>query len=283
MIHNGKRVKHEGYTTDLITDFSLDWLKSRDRSKPFLLMCQQKAPHREWSPPPRHLGHDGDRAYPEPETLFDDYAGRGKAEHDQDMTIATTMNAVDLKLTPPDGLTPDQRKAWDAYYEPRNAAFRKANPQGKDLVRWKYQRYMHDYLGCVKAVDDGVGRLLEFLDDENLAGDTLVVYSSDQGFYLGEHGWFDKRWIFEESLRTPLLVRWPGVTRPGSSSARIVSNLDFAETFLEVAGLPYHPNAIDKSVGGLALPRVRVPPYRPAPGSPPGRSLMAPRPLGPAG
>jgi arylsulfatase A-like enzyme len=238
MIHNGKRVKHEGYTTDLITDFSLEWLKGRDKSKPFLLMCQQKAPHREWSPPIRHLGHNGFIPFAEPETLFDDYAGRGKAEHDQDMTIAATMNDVDLKLTPPTGLTPDQRKAWDAYYGPRNAAFRKANLQGKDLVRWKYQRYMHDYLGCVKAVDDGVGRLLKYLDDEGLAENTIVVYSSDQGFYLGEHGWFDKRWIFEESLRSPLLVRWPGVTKPGSSTSRLVSNIDFAETFLEAAGLP---------------------------------------------
>jgi arylsulfatase A-like enzyme len=238
MIHNGKRVQNQGYTTDLITDFSLDWLKHRDKSKPFLLMCQHKAPHRGWEPPLRHLGHDGDRAYPEPDTLFDDYAGRGIAERDQDMTIAATMTAADLKLNPPSDLNPDQRKGWDAYYEPRNAAFRKANPAGKDLVRWKYQRYMHDYLGCVKAVDDSVGRVLKFLDDEGLADDTIVVYSSDQGFYLGEHGWFDKRWIFEESLRSPLLVRWPGVTKPGSSTARIVSNIDFAATFLEAAGLP---------------------------------------------
>ena len=238
MIHNGERVKHEGYTTDLITDFSLEWLKKRDKSRPFLLMAQHKAPHREWSPPARHLGHDGDRVYPEPETLFDDYSGRGKAEHDQDMTIAATMTPHDLKLTPPQGLTPDQLAAWNAYYEPRNAAFKKANPQGKDLVRWKYNRYMHDYLGCVKAVDDSVGRLLKYLDDEGLADNTIVVYTSDQGFYLGEHGWFDKRWIFEESLRSPLLVRWPGVTKPGTSSPRLVSNIDFAETFLEAAGLP---------------------------------------------
>ena len=131
MIRNGRRVKHEGYTTDLITDFSLQWLRGRDKSKPFLLMCQHKAPHREWEPPIRHLGHDGDRVYPEPETLFDDYSGRGKAERDQDMTIASTMTEKDLKLTPPAGLTPDQRKAWDAYYEPRNAAFRRSNPQGQ--------------------------------------------------------------------------------------------------------------------------------------------------------
>ena len=238
MIHNGQRVKHEGYTTDLITDFSLDWLEHRDKTRPFLLMSQHKAPHRDWQPAIRHLGHDGDRVYPEPETLFDDYAGRGLAERDQDMTIAKTMTPGDLKLTPPADLSPDQRKAWDAYYEPRNAAFKAAKLQGKDLVRWKYQRYMHDYLGCVKAVDESVGRVLDYLDREGLADNTLVVYSSDQGFYLGEHGWFDKRWIFEESVRAPLLVRWPGVTKPGSTTARLVSNVDFAETFLEAAGLP---------------------------------------------
>ena len=200
-------------------------------------MCQHKAPHREWEPALRHLGHDQDRAYPEPATLFDDYSGRGKAEHGQDMTIARTLNEKDLKLVAPADLTPDQRRAWDAYYEPRNAAFRAAKLQGKDLVRWKYNRYMHDYLGCIKAVDESVGRLLRFLDSEGLAGDTIVVYASDQGFYLGEHGWFDKRWIFEESLRTPLLVRWPGTVKPGSRSSRIVSNLDFAETFLDAAGI----------------------------------------------
>lgn len=238
MIHNGQREQHQGYTTDLITDFSLDWLKNRDKSKPFLLMCQHKAPHREWSPALRHLGHDGDRRYPEPPTLFDDYSGRGKAEHDQDMTIAATMTDQDLKLTPPAYLSSEQRKEWDAYYEPRNAAYRAAKPEGRDLVRWKYQRYMHDYLGCLKAVDESVGRLLKFLDDEGLAENTIVVYSADQGFYLGEHGWFDKRWIFEESLRAPLLVRWPGVAQAGVANTRLVSNIDFAETFLDAAGLP---------------------------------------------
>jgi arylsulfatase A-like enzyme len=238
MIHNGKRVKHQGYVTDIITDLSLDWLKGRNKSKPFLLMCQHKAPHREWEPALRHLNHDGDRTYPEPPTLFDDYSGRGKAERDQDMTIARTMTPKDLKLVPPSQLTPDQRKAWDAYYEPRNKAFHEKNPTGKDLVRWRYNRYMHDYLGCVKAVDESVGRVLKYLDDEGLAENTIVVYSADQGFYLGEHGWFDKRWIFEESLRAPLLVRWPGVAKAGSVQNEIVSNLDFAETFLEAAGLP---------------------------------------------
>jgi arylsulfatase A-like enzyme len=229
MIRNGTRVKHTGYVTEIITELTLDWLKNRDKSKPFLLMCHHKAPHREWEPSVKYLGHDKDRNYPLADTLFDDYSGRGKAEHEQDMTIRNTMNQKDLKLVPPAQLTPEQLKAWNAYYEPRNEAFRKANLQGTDLV--------HDYLGCIRSVDESVGRLLKFLDDEGLADNTLVVYSSDQGFYLGEHGWFDKRWIFEESLRTPLLVRWPGVVGPGGVDRHMVSNLDFAETFLEAAGL----------------------------------------------
>jgi arylsulfatase A-like enzyme len=238
MLTPGGKVAHQGYVTDIITELSLDWLKKRDRSKPFLLMCQHKAPHRDWQPALRHLGHDHDRRYPEPPTLFDNYAGRGKAEHEQDMTIARTMGKEDLKLVTPPELTAAQRIAWNVYYEPRNAAYRQAGLTDSELVRWKYNRYLHDYLGCIKAVDESVGRLLSFLDDEGLAQNTLVVYTADQGFYLGEHGWFDKRWIFEESLRTPLLVRWPGVVKPGGTSNQIVSNLDFAETFLEAAALP---------------------------------------------
>jgi arylsulfatase A-like enzyme len=248
MIRSDGRVQLSGYVTDLIAEQSIAWLKNRDKTKPFLLMSQHKAPHREWAPALRHLGWDNDRVYPEPPTLFDDYAGRGIAERDQLMTIATAMNARDLKLTPPAQLTPEQRKAWDAYYEPRNAALRAANPQGRDLVRWKYNRYLHDYLGTVKAVDEAVGKVLDYLEQEGLADNTIVVYSSDQGFYLGEHGWFDKRWIFEESVRTPLLVRWPGVTRPGSTSAALVSNLDFAATFLDAAGV-----AIPAAMQGCSL------------------------------
>jgi arylsulfatase A-like enzyme len=248
MIKDGQRVTHTGYTTDLITDFSIEWLKNRDKSKPFLLMAQHKAPHREWAPALRHLGWNGDKPFPEPETLFDDYSGRGKAEHEQDMTIEKTFNAVDAKLTPPPYLNAEQRKVWDAYYEPRNEAFRKANPTGKDLVRWRYQRYMHDYLGSILAVDESVGRLLKFLDDEGLTDNTLVVFSSDQGFYLGEHGWFDKRWIYEESLTTPLLVRWPGVAQSGARSTAMVSILDLPETFLEAAGQPVPPDMQGRSL-----------------------------------
>ena len=249
MIKNGERSKHTGYVSDLITNDAMDWLKTgRDKSKPFLLMYQQKAPHRQWDPALRHLGHDNDRQYPIPETLFDDYRGRGIAEETQDMSIAKTMTPGDLKLNPPRTLNPEQLKEWNAYYEPRNKAFLEANLKGEELIRWKYNRYMHDYLGCIKAVDEGVGELLDYLDKEGLAENTIVVYTADQGFYLGEHGWFDKRWIFEESLRTPLVVRWPGVVKPGTVDKHLVSNLDFAPTFLEAAGVEISASIQGKSM-----------------------------------
>jgi arylsulfatase A-like enzyme len=236
MIENGKPVKHEGYATDIITDVSLEWLKKRDKSKPFLLMCQNKAPHREWSPNIKYLNKYDDVTIPEPDTLFDDYSGRGKPAHTQDMTIAKTMNATDLKFEFPKNLTPAQEKAWHEAYDAENEAMKKANLQGRDLVRWKYQRYIKDYLRCIDSVDENVGRVLDYLDKEKLTENTIVVYSSDQGFYLGEHGWFDKRWIYEQSVKTPLMVRWPGATKPGSTSEKMVANLDFGATLLEAAG-----------------------------------------------
>jgi len=235
MIRDGQPVKHTGYTTDLIGEFSIEWIKNRDKTKPFLLMSQHKAPHREWAPALRHLGWNGDREFPEPKTLFDDYSGRGLAELTQDMTLAKTFTPLDAKLTAPPSLNPEQLEAWNAYYGPRNAGVGELT--GEALVRWRYKRYMHDYLACVKAVDENVGRLMQVLEEEGEAENTVVVFSSDQGFFLGEHGWFDKRWIFEESLRTPMMVRWPGVVKPGSVQKEIVSLVDFAQTFLEIAGL----------------------------------------------
>ncbi len=233
-----ERVQHIGYTTDIITDLALEWLRNgRDTSKPFMLMYQHKAPHREWAPGPEHLALYDDVEIPEPDNLFDDYHTRGRAAREQDMTIRNTLNQRDLKLVPPRNLTPEQLAAWNAAYGPKNEAFRQANLKGDDLVRWKYQRYIKDYLRCIASVDDNVGRVLDFLDETGLAENTVVIYSSDQGFFLGDHGWFDKRFMYEESYRQPLMVRWPGVTTPGSTSDAIVSNIDFAETFLDIAGI----------------------------------------------
>jgi arylsulfatase A-like enzyme len=232
-------VKHEGYTTDIITDEALDWLKNkRDDSKPFYLMYQHKAPHRNWQPGPKYLDKYDGVKIPEPETLFDDYSGRGSAAKSQAMTISKHLSPNDLKLVPQRGLTDEQRKVWDAAYGPKNKEFKEAKLEGIDLIRWKYQRYAKDYLRCVDAVDENVGRVLDYLEDSGLSKNTIVVYTSDQGWYLGEHGWFDKRWMYEESFRTPLIVRWPGKIKPGSVSDKMVMNLDFAQTFLDVAGAP---------------------------------------------
>ena len=239
MINDGQHVKYDGYVTDIITKLSIDWLKNRDTTKPFLLMCHQKAPHRPWEPALKNLNFDNDRKYPEPPTLFDDFGNdRGLAWHDQDLMIGKNLKDEDMKIAPPKDLTTEQRKKWDAYYEPRNATFRAANLTGNDIIHWRYQRFMHDYLACVSSVDESVGKILDYLDKAGLSQNTIVIYSSDQGFFLGEHGWIDKRWILEESIHTPFLVRWPGVTKPGSKNDKIVSLLDVAETFVDVAGIP---------------------------------------------
>jgi arylsulfatase A-like enzyme len=242
------RKRNEGYVTELITEKCLDWLKgAKDQKKPFMLMMHHKAPHREWQPGPDELKLYKDIRFPEPANLFDDYSGRGAAAKEQDMTISKTMRLIeDLKLFPDtmknknvglNRMTPDQEAAWDEVYDPIIKQFYNAGLKGEELVRFKYQRYMQDYLACVAAVDKSVGEVLNFLKDSGLDKNTIVIYASDQGFYLGEHGWFDKRFMFEESYRTPLLIQWPGVTQPGSINADIVSNLDFAETILEIAGV----------------------------------------------
>ena len=248
-ILEGDTTRIQGYATDITTDKALEWLDSRDIDRPFMLMLQHKAPHREWSPALRHLDLFDDVDIPEPDNLFDDYSGRGTAAREQDMSIEHSLFwALDLKLHEhPDKtrwfrgwrerLTAGQLAEWDAAYGPKNRAFFAADLKERELIRWKYQRYLKDYLRTVRAVDENVGRVLDYLDAAGLADNTVVVYSSDQGFYLGEHGWFDKRFMYEESFRTPLLVRWPGVVDPGSVSNDLVSNLDFAETFLDVAGV----------------------------------------------
>ncbi len=232
------RVATTGYATDIITDMALDWLKKgRDRDKPFFLTYSHKAPHREWAPGPDHLTLYDDVTIPEPPSLFDEHEGRTSAAKKQEMTVAEHLTPRDLKLVPPGNLTKEQRAKWNAAYGPKNEAFKKADLKGKELVRWKYQRYIKDYLRCVASVDDNLGRVLKYLDESGLAKDTVVVYSSDQGFYLGDKGWYDKRWMYEESLRMPLLVRWPGVVKAKSESAELVQNLDFAQTFLDIAGV----------------------------------------------
>ncbi|MFP6906735.1 MAG: sulfatase/phosphatase domain-containing protein [Verrucomicrobiota bacterium] len=239
---DGNRVKKQytGYTTEIITGLALEWLKhQRDKSKPFMLMYQHKAPHRNWEPGPDYLNLYDEVTFPEPATLFDDYQNRADPARDQDMTISKTMTRRDLKLDPPRNFTPEQLTTWNAAYAPKNKAFAAAQLEGQALVSWKYQRYIKDYLRCIAAVDTEVGKVLDYLDESGLAGNTLVIYCSDQGFYLGEHGWFDKRWMYEESFRTPFLVRWPGVIKPGGvNDSDIVSPVDFAATFLEIAGAP---------------------------------------------
>ncbi len=235
---NGEMVKHEGYTTDIIVDRTIEWLESRDPDKPFFLMSQQKAPHGRWEPALRHLEWLDDVEVPEPATLFDDYSGRIAAA-DHKMGLAEHMGDKRLMLEYSSQHTPEQLSVFDAYFRPRNEAFLKANLEGRDCTRWHYQRYIKNYLRCVRGVDENVGRLLDYLDEKGLAENTVVFYSSDQGFYLGEHGWFDKRWMYEESYRTPLVVRWPGQIEAGSvDESHLVSNIDFTETFLDIAGEP---------------------------------------------
>ena len=240
LIEMGERKRVPGYVTDILTDRAVDFLEARRRSsKPFLLMLHHKAPHRNWQPAERHFHlYDGVR-FPEPPTLFDDYATRSRAAYEQEMTIRDHMSLdIDLKLGPPDDrLDEAQKRAWEAAFGPKREAFRRAKLSGEALVRWKYQRYLEDYLGCVAAVDESVGRVLDALQAAGLAENTLVVYTSDQGFFLGEHGWFDKRFMYEEALRMPLVMRLPGRIPPGSVRREMLTNLDFGPAFLEAAGL----------------------------------------------
>jgi len=262
MIAMGDSAVHTGYTTDLITDFALDYLDARDQEKPFCMLFHHKAPHRNWMPHPRHFDLFKDKEIPLPDNFYDDYSNRSIAAAEQDMHIDDMFMHQDMKLQPevydgPTGtgggpdwftdasawanaygrMTDEQKAAWDAHYDPINKQFIEANLTGKELSEWKYRRYMEDYLGSVAAVDDNVGRVLDYLDEHDLTDNTIVIYTSDQGFYLGEHGWYDKRWMYEESLSMPLVMKYPKKIKAGQHNTDIVLNLDFAPTFLDYAGI----------------------------------------------
>jgi arylsulfatase A-like enzyme len=270
MIFPEGRKRLEGHATDLVTDLAVNWLKEkRDESKPFMLMVQHKAPHRNWMPALRHLHLYDDIEIPEPTTLFDKWEDNAPPARFQELEIDRHMDLnydlfVDLVPEfnqPPSQkrqdrsawnnmkrMTPSQLGAWRAAYAPKDEAFHEAKLSGKDLVRWKFQRYAKNYLRCIKGVDESMGTLRNALKELGLDDNTVVIYSSDQGFYIGDHGWYDKRWMYEESLKMPFIAKWPGVTKAGSRDTHLIQNLDYAETFLAMAGA-----TIPSDMQGLSL------------------------------
>lgn len=253
---NGKYIQEEGYTTTLITNHSIEFLEHRDKDKPFCLLVHHKAPHRNWMPDTKYLTLYEETEFPIPETFYDDYATRCSPAKTQEMSIDKNMTMVydlkvgELKDIPPydqewnvEGLdeslnrmTPEQRQAWDNAYKARNKKFIDQKLKGDQLLKWKYQNYLRDYLRCIKSVDDEVGRLISYLEKEGLMDNTIIIYTSDQGFYMGEHGWFDKRFMYEESFRTPLIIRYPKMIKAGTKTDALVQNIDYAPTFLSLAG-----------------------------------------------
>jgi arylsulfatase A-like enzyme len=227
----GRSVVRPGYVTDVITDLAIEWIDARDATRPFLLLVHHKAPHRAWEPAPRHASLYADADVAEPPTLRDDYLGRATAAVEARMRM-WDLTEADLKAVVPPGLSDDAE------------------------LRWRYQRYIKDYLRCVAALDEGVGRLLDHLDRRGLAGETVVAYTSDQGFFLGDHGWYDKRFMYEESLRMPLLVRYPREVAPGTATNAMVLNVDFAQTFCDLAGVepsrPMQGRSLRPLLGGAA-------------------------------
>jgi len=241
------RVHYEGYATDLTADNAIKFLQNSDKNKPFCLLMQFKAPHRNWMPAPNKLSMYEDVTFPVPATFYDTYEGRVAAQQqlmsvEKDMTIGVDLKTYGSWDTAQPGefkrMTEDQRAAWDKVYNPIIADFAAKKPTGKALAEWKFQRYMRDYLKCISSVDDNVGRVLAYLEKIGELDNTIIVYTSDQGFYLGEHGWFDKRFMYEESLRTPFLIRYPKViANAGTATDAMIQNLDFAPTLLDLAGV----------------------------------------------
>ncbi len=268
-IVNGQRQQFAGYVTTLTTEFALEWLQTgRDPDKPFLLLYHQKAPHRAWMPEPKYFPLFADRSFELPDNFFDDYTGRPAAAH-HEMGVWRDLDLVyDLKMLDPveelqtkyrqlflshiGRMNADQRAKWDAHYLPLIEAYLADPPLGRELAQWKFDRYMQDYLRCIQSVDDGVGEVLDYLDEEGLSEDTIVIYTSDQGFYLGEHGWFDKRFMYEESFRTPMLVRYPREIKPGQRLDQLVQNLDLAPTLLDYASVEIPPDIQGESFRQVA-------------------------------
>ena len=236
----GTRRVIKGYASDLITDMSIDWIKARHAQGPFCLMCHHKAPHRPWDPDDKHATMYDGIDIPEPDTFNDDYSNRAAAAAAAKMRIDTDLHRRDLKVEPPPGLVGRELNEWQRVVDMEmeiEIEGKKRRLTGQELKQWKYQRYIKDYLRCVASVDDNIGRLLDTLDELGLAEDTIVIYTSDQGFFLGDHGWYDKRFMYEESLRMPFVIRYPREIKPGSVTDEIMLNVDFAPTFLDYAGV----------------------------------------------
>jgi len=237
----GEKTYTGRYATDVITDLSIEFIRGRPRSKPFFLMSHHKAPHRPWEPDEAHRAAFANRWIPEPDTFWDAYDTRTDALHENLQRVAADLNNRDLKLPPPPDLTGPALTTW-LTTKPASVTIRRGSETvtltGEALARWKYQRYMQDYLATVQSLDDNIGRLLAFLDESGLSRNTIVIYTSDQGFFLGDHGLFDKRFMYEEALRMPFLARWPAAIKPGTRSRALALNIDFAPTFLEAAGVP---------------------------------------------
>lgn len=254
---DGKYIVEEGYSTDLTTDHALSFIEHRDTNKPFCLLLHHKAPHRNWLANTKYFGMYDNVTFPMPETFYDDYETRGSAVCTQKMSVTKDMRwEQDFKvpemldtanadswdsylslMNEVNRMNPEQRIAWGKYYFPRNRRLLEARLTGKELDEWKYQNYIRDYMSVIKSVDESVGRVLDYLDSHGLTDNTIIVYTSDQGFYMGEHGWFDKRFMYEESLRTPLLIAYPGHIQPGTVCNKLVQNIDYAPTFLDLAGI----------------------------------------------
>jgi arylsulfatase A-like enzyme len=224
-----------GHVTDITGDLGIEFLKTRPQDKPFFLMVHQKAPHRNWDPDARNKALFKNREIPEPDTLWDDYATRPTALPENKQTVARDLNNNDLKLTPPADLEGPARNEWNNQV-PTELTIGGKHLTGDDLTRWKYQRYMQDYLACVQGVDDNVGKLLDYLDESGLADNTVVIYASDNGWYLGDLGLYDKRFMYEPGLEVPFIARGPGI-KAGSTPDELITNIDWAPTFLDLAGL----------------------------------------------